>query len=169
MSRFPRLRPRSALPCTVLMAAALAAPSLRAQTVPAVAGAAVGALAGGLVSTAVITANARRGHYLYAPEQARWELLPVPVLAMGAAVVGARDGGRLWRATGWGGAGMVVGAALGAWAGHTAWDDPGGVWAGGVMGGAVGLLAGALIGAASYDGTDAAPLTLTLGTVGVPW
>ncbi|MEQ8329849.1 MAG: hypothetical protein RH859_05220 [Longimicrobiales bacterium] len=143
------------------------APPARAQTGPAVAGVALGAVAGGLVSMGVVTANARRGVYLYEADPWRWESLPVPVLAATAALVGGGDGDRLWRAAGWGAVGMTGGAVLGALAGRAAWGDSEGTWAGGVMGGAAGLLAGALIG--GLTGGDADPVTVSLAAVAVPW
>ena len=148
---------------------------LRAQDVqllPALVGGAAGLAAGGYVAIGIVTAQARRGRYLYSTEDALgWHATPILVGPSVGFLIGLFDEGRLRRTIIGGAAGGVIGTAVGWLAGMAAWSPPEGKWAGGVIGGAAGLLAGSLVGAvwpaADAEGEAPAaaspPLALPLG------
>lgn len=137
-----------------------------AQATEIAAGAATGVVVGGYVALGIITAQARAGHYLFSPDDASWQLLPIPALGLAGGVLGYRRPDRVWPTVGWSAAGFAVGTAGGALLGRLVWGPGEGTWAGGVLGGSVGLLAGAVL-AAQDDGDP--PLTVTLARIEMPW
>lgn len=126
-----------------------------AQVGSGVAGAAGGLVAGGYTMAAIYVAEARFGRFLHSYDEMlalRPEILPVVAGAFAGGWLGAESSTALGRAAGWGGIGLVGGAALGAGVGHLVWRSSEGRWAGGIIGSAVGLVTGAILGAA--DGLD---------------
>lgn len=73
-----------------------------------------------------------------------WPLVPVMLLALGGAVLGAR--GRLAEPAAGTLLGIALGTALGVLVGDLASPEPVGPWAGGMLGAAAGVLAGPLLG-----------------------
>jgi hypothetical protein len=118
------------------------------QLLPALVGGATGLAAGGYVAIGIVTAQARRGRYLYSTEDALgWHATPILVGPGVGFLIGLFDPERLRRTVIGGAAGGVVGTGIGWLAGLHFWLPPEGKWAGGVIGGAAGLLAGSLVGA----------------------
>jgi hypothetical protein len=143
---------RAALALVILLA--LEAPlgtqaeAQEAQILPALIGGAAGLAAGGYVAIGIVTAQARRGRYLYDSEDALgWHATPILVGPSIGFLIGLLDENRLRRTVIGGGAGAVVGTGVGWLAGLHFWAPPEGKWAGAVIGGAAGLLAGSLAGA----------------------
>lgn len=124
-----------------------AAPAGAQDVVPAATGAVLGLMAGGLVSAGIITLQARRGAYVYSPEDAlKWEAAAIPLGVAAGLAVGLGDRARARRTLIGGAAGMAAGAAVGALLGGAGWDRPEGLWAGGVIGAAAGVFVGSLVG-----------------------
>lgn len=133
----------------VALAASMCIPPTRApaQVLPAVTGAAGGAVAGLVVTLGVVVARATfQSHYL----ESVGELVgvtgsPMIVLPAAGLALGWGDGDLL-AATGVGAAvGLALGAVGGAALGALLSRRPEAPWAGGEMGAAVGLLTGALV------------------------
>jgi len=143
-----------------------ASPARAQEVVPAATGAVLGLMAGGLVSAGIITVQARRGAYVYSPEDAlKWEAASIPVGLAAGLVVGLGDGARARRTLIGGAAGMAAGAGVGALLGSAGWERPEGPWAGGVIGAAAGVLVGSLVGVllpAGEDGPAAEPTAARL-------
>jgi hypothetical protein len=122
-------------------------PAASQEILPALVGGATGLGAGGYVAIGIVTAQARRGRYLYSSEQALgWHAAPILIGPTVGFLIGLFDQERL-RRTVIGGAvggfsGMTVGTVVGQWI----WAPPEGRWAGAVIGSAAGLLAGSLVG-----------------------
>lgn len=145
------MRPSRVLPLLLVLASAelvsTARPAAGQQILPALVGGATGLAAGGYVAIGIVTAQARRGRYLYSSEDALgWHAAPILVGPSVGFLIGLFDQERLRRtviggAVG-GFAGMTVGTVVGQWI----WAPPEGRWAGAVIGSAAGLLAGSLIG-----------------------
>jgi len=144
----------------LLLALATGPRAAGAQVGPVIAGAVLGAAGGGMTALGLITAQARAGHYLYAPSLAHWQILPFPVGAVVGATLGTRSGDLLWATARTGTLGFLGGAAAGALVGRLIWKDSEGVWAGGVIGGASGLIVGSFVGALGWKepGGRATPL-----------
>lgn len=122
------------------------------EILPALVGGAAGLAAGGYVAIGIVTAQARRGRYLYSTEEALgWHATPILVGPGVGFLIGLWDPERLRRTIIGGAAGTVVGTSIGWFAGMAGWPPPEGKWAGGVIGGAAGMLAGSLIGLAWPD------------------
>lgn len=140
-----------------------------AQTGPAVAGVAIGALAGGYVSAGIVTARARADRYLFSYGDLRWELVPVPALAVAGGVLGARDSDLL-RASSLGGlVGFGAGTLAGLAVGRIVGDSPEHTWAGAIMGGAAGILVGSLAGGLGWEESGgAASFPLLSVRMGIP-
>jgi hypothetical protein len=136
-----------------VLASALPGPGQRVgaqemQLLPALVGGATGLAAGGYVAIGIVTAQARRGRYLYSSEDALgWHATPILVGPGVGFLIGLFDQERLRRTVIGGAAGGIVGTGIGWLAGLHFWLSPEGKWAGGVIGGAAGLLAGSLVGA----------------------
>ena len=144
-----------------LIAALASAPgTLPGQTGPALAGAALGTAGGAWVTLAAITAQARTGRYMFSTGDVGWKLVPVPLGTLTGAVLGYRDGDRLWRAAGYGVIGFASGSAVGAVLGRVAWRSPEGTWSGAFIGGALGLIAGSAIGALEERDNASGPTPL---------
>lgn len=168
--RFARLRPRLGLILVALVVSSGAARAASAQRASTIAGAAGGLIAGGYTMTAVYVAEARFGHFLHSYDEMlafRPEILPVIAGGVAGGWLGAESGTALARSAGWGGLGLVGGAALGAGLGHLIGRSSEGRWAGGIIGSAVGLVAGAILGAADAldDESDPGALPQTLFSV----
>lgn len=117
------------------------------QFLPAMVGGAAGLAAGGYVAIGIVTAQARRGSYLYSTEDVLgWHAVPVLVGPGVGFLIGLFDQERLRRTVIGGAAGGIVGTGIGFLAGLHFWAPPEGKWAGGVIGGAAGLLLGSLAG-----------------------
>lgn len=170
MPTSPPLRRAPPFRAALALAAALAVPAPRAQAqaLEAATGAALGAAGGLYVSMAVVTANARAGNYVFSPDEVRWQLLPVPIGAAAAGLLGYRSPDRFWRATVWGFGGFAAGSLVGALAGKAIWGDSEGSWSGAVIGGAAGVLAGAVVGTLTWDGDDVDGPAFSL-TLPAPW
>ena len=158
-TRVDRRSPHSRLRAwTILAALAVLSVGARegaAQAASGVAGATGGLVAGGYTMVAIYVAEARSGRFVHSYDEMlrlRPEILPVIAGAVAGGWLGAESSTALARSAGWGGIGLVGGAALGAGVGHLIWRSSEGRWAGGVIGSAVGLVTGAILGAA--DGLD---------------
>lgn len=149
---------RAALVLLILLALEAPRPERRVEgqeLVPALVGGAAGLAAGGYVAIGIVTAQARRGNYLYASEDALgWHATPIFVGPSVGFLIGLLDPERLRRTIIGGGAAAVVGTGVGWLAGLHFWAPPEGKWAGAVIGGAAGLLAGSLAGALWPEPTD---------------
>lgn len=162
-----RQRMASSVIATILLplALCLSSSTARAQTGDALAGGALGAAGGGLLSLAIVTGEARAGRYLYSPEDVGWRIMMVPAGLVAGAVLGYRNPDRMWRAVGWGALGLTGGALTGAAVGAAVWDGSEGMWSGAILGSAAGLLLGSVTGARSggEDGDGPAGVTLSFG------
>lgn len=144
----------------VLVLTTSPAPTHAQEVVPGMTGAVLGLMAGGIVSVGIITLQARRGEFLFSPEDAlRWESVAIPLGAAAGLVIGLGDGARARHALVGGVGGVMAGASLGALAGAVGWDRPEGPWAGGVIGAAAGVVTGVLVGVLlpGGEGTPADP------------
>ncbi len=143
------------LSLALLLPGAASPPGAAGQTVPAIAGAAGGFVAGTYVTTAVYVTKARFGRFLFSLDDALTftpELLPMVAGPVAGGWLGAESKVALGRAVGWGAVGFFGGAALGLGAGHLLWGDVEGRWAGAIIGSAAGMLTGVVLGA--LDGLD---------------
>jgi len=122
-----------------------------AQVDSGMAGALAGTAGGGYVALAIVTAQALAGTYLYRPDQADWQLTPIPIAAAAGAAIGASGWDRLGESSMYGGIGFAAGTALGALVGHAAGNDSEDTWSGAIIGGAAGLLVGVALGAATWE------------------
>ncbi len=157
-----------AVACIVGMA--FANPVSAQKKTTALMGAGLGGLAGAYVSTAVVVTNARLGNYRFSPDEISWELVPIPAMAVTAAIIGYQRPKRMWKGVAWGTLGFGAGTGVGALLGRLAWGPGSGQWAGGVIGGAVGIITGGTLGWVRWeDEGEGVPVELTLGTVTLPW
>jgi hypothetical protein len=152
MRRF-RIRPprRDGVLAAAALAAVLLSPRAgRAQFVSSSLGFLGGVVAGAHMSTGIYVLRSRlTGWNFHSPDdilKPRIEMMPIIVTPIAGAVLGARSSTKLGAAAGWGGAGIVGGAAIGATLGHLISGDTQGRWAGGTIGSAAGLLIGAVLG-----------------------
>ena len=106
-----------------------------------------GAVAGFIVTLAIVVGKATIGYYIFAMEDLaapRWELLPILL----GGIAGFRLGRHRPRSVGWavvcGFGALLLGIAAGAIIGPLIRDVPAARWAGGIVGGAVGLVAGSI-------------------------
>lgn len=119
-----------------------------------IAGAALGTVAGTVVTAAVLTSASLDEIYLWdTRDLIGWPLLPVATGLIGGAAQGATDWDSVERGATHALALGVAGAAVGAVAGELLIEDDRGPWAGGVIGAGVGVLTGWLVG--SLTGDDA--------------
>lgn len=126
-----------------------------AQVGPALLGAAGGLVVGGYTTVAIYVTKARFGRYLFSPDELvalRPEILPVVVLPVAGAVLGAESTTALGRSAGWGAIGFAAGGVVGGLTGRLVSDTDEAPWAGAIIGSSAGLLAGAILGA--IDGLD---------------
>lgn len=129
----------------------------RAQVGPALLGVAGGAAVGGYTTVAIYVTKARFGRYLFSPDELvslQPEILPVIVLPVAGAFLGAESTTALGRSAGWGAVGFAAGAVVGGLTGKLLSDSDEAPWAGAVIGSGAGLLAGVILGA--IDGLDEA-------------
>jgi hypothetical protein len=149
---------RAALVVLLLVALEAPRPQQRVQgqqLIPALVGGAAGLAAGGYVAIGIVTAQARRGRYLYASEDALgWHATPILVGPSVGFLMGLLDPDRLKRTIIGGSAAAAFGTGVGLLAGRHFWAPPEGKWAGAVIGGAAGLLAGSLAGALWPEPTE---------------
>lgn len=138
-----------------------------AQVAHATAGALVGAAAGGYLSLGLAVASARTGHYAFSQEDLRWQLTPIPVLAIAGGVLGYQGGDGLRRAVTRGLVGFVGGGAIGTLAVALFGGAEEDVWTGAILGSGLGLLVGSVWGAASGSGQAGEP-TPSL-TISIPF
>ena len=106
-----------------------------------------GALVGLLVTLAIVVAQAQAGVYIFALDDllaVRWEILPIPGVAIGAFLLARRRPGAMAWTTVAGFVGMLLGVVVGALLGTALLAPDVGTWAGGVIGAAVGVVAGSL-------------------------
>ncbi|MEO5824297.1 MAG: hypothetical protein ABIR59_00230, partial [Gemmatimonadales bacterium] len=106
-----------------------------------------GAIIGFVVTLAIVVAEAQVGQFIFSVEDLlafRWEVLPVPLVALAAFQLARQRPGAMAWATISGFGGMVVGAVIGAGVGGAMLAAGAGSWAGGVIGAAVGLLVGSI-------------------------
>src|SRR5687768_9741050 len=84
------------------------------QILPALVGGAAGLAAGGYVAIGIVTAQARRGRYLYSSEDALgWHATPILIGPSVGFLIGLFDQERLRRTVIGGGAGAVLGTSVG--------------------------------------------------------
>jgi hypothetical protein len=145
---------------------------LRAQVLPAAAGAVGGFFAGTFVTTGVVVLEARLGRYIYGLDElvaVRPEVLPIVIFPVVGAVVGATSPHTLRRA-GFGAlVGTAGGAVIGTGLGQLIWSTSEGRWAGGIIGGATGMLAGAIIYASSgRNKGDGDPVPIAAVSIKLP-
>lgn len=134
---------------------ALAPRPVQAQVGPALLGAAGGFVVGGYTTVAIYVTKARFGRYLFSPDELvslQPEVLPVIVLPVAGAFLGAESTTALGRSAGWGAVGFATGALVGGLTGKLVSDSDEAPWAGAVIGSGAGLLAGVILGA--IDGLD---------------
>lgn len=147
--------------------------SVRAQVLPAAAGAVGGLVAGTIVTTATVVLEARLGKYLYSFDDVvaiRLETIPILIGPVAGAVLGASSPSALGRA----GTGALVGLAggipIGVGVGALIWSTSEGRWAGGIIGGAAGMLAGAVLYSTLGGGNEqASPGVTAAFSIRVPW
>ena len=104
-----------------------------------------GGLTGFVVTLAIVVAQAQLGKFIFALDDlaaVRWEILPIPLFAIGAFTLARRRPGAMAWSTVVGFGSMLVGTALGAIAGSLILAEGVGPWAGGVIGAALGLVIG---------------------------
>ena len=163
---------RTALVLLVLLALEAPRPAQKVeaqQVLPALIGGAAGLAAGGYVAIGIVTAQARRGRFLYSTEDALgWHATPILIGPTIGFLIGLLDEDRLRRTIIGGGAAAVVGTGVGWLAGLHFWTPPEGKWAGAVIGGAAGLLAGSLTGALWPESNDAHGGSGAAGSRAVP-
>jgi len=139
----------SVLTLATLAVAPMAPAPAHAQAVPAVIGAGVGLLGGGVATISLVVGRARwESEYIGGVEDLMG-LNGAPVvigIATGAAI-GFWDGDRLRRSVLGGVGGMALGIGTGWVAGTIFGDRRADNWAGAVIGAGMGLAAGALVGA----------------------
>jgi hypothetical protein len=158
-----------------LVAALLFLPAkrVRAQVLPAAAGATGGFLAGTFVTMGIVVVEARMGHYMYGLDDLvglRPEIIPILVLPVAGAWIGAKSPETLRRAGLGALIGVASGAAIGTGVGALVGSSPEENWSGGIIGGAVGLLAGSVIMATRSPRSDNGnSVPLASMSIKVPW
>ena len=125
------------------------------EVLPAIAGGVGGLAAGTFVAVGVVSAEARRGNYLYSLRDAfGWRSTPILLGTASGVALGLAGWDRLGRAGLGGLVGGVGGAMVGTAYGALRWREAEGRWAGGVIGGAAGLVLGVTIAALRDLGRD---------------
>lgn len=152
------LRRRIALVAVLVAGLAVGRPA-EAQFTSASLGFVGGLVAGAHTATGIYVLKSRlTGWNFHAVDDIvspRLETMPIVILPIAGAVLGASSSTKLGAAATWGGVGIVSGAAIGATVGHLLWGDTQGRWAGGTIGSAAGLLIGSILGGAlKSDGSD---------------
>lgn len=107
-----------------------------------------GAVLGFIVTLALVVAQARFGHYIFGLDDLlafRWDVLPIPLGAIGGFRLGIKRPHSTAWATACGFGGHILGILVGTLLGGLAWGGDAGHWAGGVMGGATGLVLGVVL------------------------
>lgn len=104
---------------------------------------ALGAVAGFLVTLAIVVARARMGSFVYALGDMvalRWETVPILLGAVAGGWLGVRDPRAAARAALSGVLGVAIGVGVGTGAGALLSDTPEGLWSGLIIGGVVGMV-----------------------------
>ena len=170
--------PTTLVAATLLLPALLAAApkQARAQGVlPALAGAAGGAVAGGVVTAGWLAVQATREVYLWSPgDLADRYLLPPLLGTVAGAVQGSTDADALWAGMAAGAGAGLLGAGAGYLAGAILGSSDRARWQGLLIGGALGVVSGWVAGSLLHDdgsgggGGTAAPTLVARFPVGLP-
>lgn len=122
-------------------------PARIARTLFGLLSVACGALAGFLVTLAIVVAKARLGVFIFDVSEIialRWETVPIVAGVAAGGWLGIRDRRAMVGAMLRGALGMVIGIGLGAAAGSILSDAPEGLWSGMIIGGAAGMVVAGL-------------------------